>query len=84
MPIRLLERVSGHYRGKKELSGHRERDIQGRLLPVLSHLFLFSSPALESLPPANSIRKENRALRELGMKAEPLPETVNVPDSCPG
>jgi DNA-binding MarR family transcriptional regulator len=26
----------------------------------------------------------DRALRELGMKAEPLPETVNVPDSCPG
>jgi DNA-binding MarR family transcriptional regulator len=26
----------------------------------------------------------DRALRELGMKADPLPETVNVPDSCPG
>lgn len=26
----------------------------------------------------------DRALRELGMKVEPLPETVDVPDSCPG
>jgi DNA-binding MarR family transcriptional regulator len=26
----------------------------------------------------------DRALRELGMKAEPLPETVNVHDPCPG
>jgi DNA-binding MarR family transcriptional regulator len=25
----------------------------------------------------------DRALRELGMKAEPLPETINIPDSCP-
>jgi DNA-binding MarR family transcriptional regulator len=26
----------------------------------------------------------DRALQQLEMKAEPLPETVNVPDSCPG
>ena len=26
----------------------------------------------------------DRALRELGMEAEPLPETIDVPDSCPG
>jgi DNA-binding MarR family transcriptional regulator len=26
----------------------------------------------------------DHALQQLGMKAEPLPETVNVPDSCPG